>query len=138
MLTGAAKLYFLLAFNGMLLLIQPTVRAFIGKRDGVDVGLILVGTLLLAAGYGQLRRNPMAGSFGRRLFVELPLRSGKDRVAFFLILIGATQLPDPLRNIWEGESFASEWPYLALYVALLGIGWLLAFSELWQSRSPEK
>jgi hypothetical protein len=138
MLTGTAKIFYLLAFSGFILLVQPTVKAVIGTIDGFDWAQVFVGTALLAVGYVLLQRDPTARSLGRRLYGAPPLKPGKDWVALFVILSGVTLLRDGFRKIWEGASFASEWPYFALVLVILGIGWFLALSEFRQSRSPQE
>jgi hypothetical protein len=131
MLTGAGKVGYMVALSGMLLLVQPLIRAISGKFESFDLTLSLVGTVLM-------KSDPNARSLWRQLFWSQALSTRKDRIVFFLIVFGTSYLLYPLRDTWKGESLADNWPYFSLALLALLAGWFLALSEFWQSRSPQK
>ena len=137
MLTGKAKIGYMMAYSGFVLFIYPALRAGSASRDNFDLALLLIATALFLIGSALVRSRSMAG-VGRLLFRTPTFQSGKDWLALFLILASTFMLPALLRSIWSGGRISVGWPAFVLILSTLAGGWFLALSEFLPSRSPEK
>jgi hypothetical protein len=128
----------MLACSGLILFIRPLVRILFGTTDALDVAHLVVGTILLIAGFFLIwRDSPTLGVAWKTLWTQT-LHSRKDKVAFALILLGAQALPILVTYLWSPESAEASLLFLVVALPALVIGWLLALSEFLPSRSPDK
>jgi hypothetical protein len=138
MLTGKAKVGYLLANSGFMIFIVPAWYASSGRRDALDLALIVIATTLFLFGSALMGRGSIATNVGRLLSGPPVLQSGRDWLALALVLFGAFLLPPLLQNIRRGESIATQWPFFALVLSALVVGWFLVLNELYQSRSRQE
>jgi hypothetical protein len=138
MLTGAAKIGYMLAISGLILFVRPAVAMLFESVDAFDVAHLVVGTILFVAGLPFMWRNAGTLRLAWRSLWAQSLSSRKDRVAlFFLIIPGIHALPVLVAGIWSPENATLSLPLLVMALAALVLGWVLVLSDLWQTRSPQ-
>jgi hypothetical protein len=137
MLTGVAKIGYLLAYTGLALLAHPVIKIFTGGFDILFAIRFVVGAAVVVVGLAMMRQDPTVRSLGWRLHRLEPRLKGNDKVALVLVLLGAFMLAMFLSTIQSGRGIVGAVLYLAVALPALLAGWGLALHEFRQPSSPE-
>jgi hypothetical protein len=138
MLTGKAKIGYMLAYSGVIMLIGPLVTLLSNDIDGWSAALMVIGIIILVGGFVLLWRDRAARSLGWKLLWKPVMPTDWDRGGQTLIVVGSLGVTMQVAIVkWNPISDSWSW-YVAIPLVALVFGWALALSEFLPSRSPHK